>query len=341
MNKKDPINSRSINACAHPAANVTTDAQRQKGAPLHDEANRQNQDTQKQHASQYRSDNKPSKAQWRSVFISDVHLGTKNCKASALNQFLKHHPTQNLYMVGDILDGWKMRDGVYWKPAFSRVVKRIFKLSKMGVKITYITGNHDEFLRKYANNRFDNINLVNKATHITANNRRLLIIHGDQFEGVARASGLLRFIGDHGYELLMFLNRQFNRLRAQFDLGYWSFSGFLKTHLQRAQRYINDYEHAVAYGAQKQGYDGVVCGHIHQACARTIDGVAYYNTGDWVESCTAIVEDFEGNLSLVQWLDDPRYKAFKKVKKQRKNSRHLIHQAPKHPLPIPTSTEQE
>lgn len=330
MNKNDRIDQQSYAHLAQASVNTTADTERLKHIQPNSEQKRQ----------KHRLKNTHLKAQWRSVFISDVHLGTKDCKASALNQFLKYHPAQNLYMVGDILDGWKMRGGVYWKPAFSRVVKRIFKLSKMGVKITYITGNHDEFLRKYANNRFENISLVNKATHITANNQRLLIIHGDQFEGVARASGLLRFIGDHGYELLMFLNRQFNRLRAQFDLGYWSFSGFLKTHLQRAQRYINDYEQAVAYGAQKQGYDGVICGHIHQACSRTIDGVAYYNTGDWVESCTAIVEDFDGNLSLIKWLDDPRYKAFKKIKKQRKKSLSLINHSPKHPLPVPVAAEQ-
>ncbi|HEY7772050.1 MAG TPA: UDP-2,3-diacylglucosamine diphosphatase [Marinagarivorans sp.] len=275
---------------------------------------------------------RPSQPEWRSVFISDVHIGTKDCKASALNQFLKHHPCEHLYLVGDVLDGWKMKKGIYWKPAFSRVIKRIFKLSKSGVNITYITGNHDEFLRKYANNRFDNIQLVNKTVHITATNQRLLVIHGDQFEGVTHCSGILRYIGDNGYELLMFLNRQFNRLRARFGHGYWSFSGFLKKHIQRAQRYINDYENAVAYGAKKQGYDGVICGHIHHANQREIAGVNYYNTGDWVESCTALVEDHDGNLKLINWLEDPRYITHKKNKKQRKSYNPKSYT---HPMPVP------
>lgn len=270
------------------------------------------------------------KAQWRSVFISDVHLGTKDCKASALNQFLKHHSCENLYLVGDIIDGWKIKKGIYWRPAFSRVIKRIFKTSKTGVKVTYITGNHDEFLRKYANNHFENIKLVNKATHVTAKDQRILVIHGDQFEGVTHCSGLLRYIGDHGYEFLMFLNRQFNRLRARFGYGYWSFSGFLKQHIQRAQTYINDYEKAVAYGAAKQKYDGVICGHIHHASSKTINGISYYNTGDWVESCTALLEDFDGNITLINWLQDPRYVAYKKTKKQKKRYRQK-----QHPLPIP------
>jgi UDP-2,3-diacylglucosamine pyrophosphatase LpxH len=277
-----------------------------------------------------------SHAPWRSVFISDIHLGTQDCKAAALNQFLKHHPCQHLYLAGDVIDGWKMKKGVYWKPACSRLVKRLFKWSKRGIKITYITGNHDEFLRKYANNQFENIQLVNEAVHITANGKRLLVIHGDQFEGVTHCSGLVRHVGDHGYELLMYLNRQFNRLRARFGHGYWSFAGFLKTHLQRARQYISDYEQAVAYGAKRQGYDGVVCGHIHHAATKEIAGIRYYNTGDWVESCTALLEDYEGNITLINWLKDPRYIAHKNIahkKKEVKQRRKYLPSRDRHPVP--------
>lgn len=273
-----------------------------------------------------------TQAAWRSVFISDVHLGTKDCKAAALNQFLKYHPCENLYLVGDILDGWKMKKGIYWKPAFSRVIKRLLKMAKSGTKVTYVTGNHDEFLRKYANRTIEGITLTNKTTHITAKSRRVLVIHGDQFEGVTHCSQVLRYVGDFGYEFLMFSNRQFNRLRARFGYGYWSFSGFLKKHIQRAQAYIIDYEKAVAYGAKKQGFDGVVCGHIHHASAKEIDGIHYYNTGDWVESCTALLEDFEGNLTLINWLQDPRYIAYKQLKKKRKKR---LSQS-EHPLDITT-----
>ena len=275
---------------------------------------------------------KKTKPQWRSVFVSDIHIGTKDCKAGALNQFLKHHPCEHLYLVGDVIDGWKMQKGIYWKPSFSRLIRRIFKMAKLGVKITYVTGNHDEFLRKYANTQIENIHLVNKVTHVTAKNERLLIIHGDQFEGVTHCSGLLRYMGDHGYEFLMFLNRQFDRLRAYFGHGYWSFSGHLKKHIQRAQKYINDYENAVAFGAKKRGYDGVICGHIHHAAAKNIDGIQYFNTGDWVESCTALVEDFDGNMQLIYWLNDPRHLSEKHVKRLRKKPRP---KDTEHPMPVP------
>lgn len=259
----------------------------------------------------------PTQTVYRAIFISDVHLGTRDCKAGQLNAFLKQYPCEHLYLVGDIFDGWKMRSGVFWNASFNRLLRRILKLSKKGVPITYITGNHDEFLRKYANNDFDNIRVCNRAVHTTADNRRLLVIHGDQFEGVARCSRWLRHIGDHGYCLLMFLNRWFNRLRAKYGYGYWSFSGFLKQHINRAQTYIKDYEHAVAYGARKQGFDGVVCGHIHHAAYRRLLDIDYYNTGDWVESCTAVVEDFSGQMQVKYWLDDPHHKHQSNQKRRR------------------------
>lgn len=254
---------------------------------------------------------------YRAIFISDVHLGTRDCKAGQLNAFLKQYPCEHLYLVGDIFDGWKMRSGVFWNASFNRLLRRILKLSKKGVPITYITGNHDEFLRKYANNDFDNIRVCNRAVHTTADNRRLLVIHGDQFEGVARCSRWLRHVGDHGYCLLMFLNRWFNRLRAKYGYGYWSFSGFLKQHINRAQTYIKDYEHAVAYGARKQGFDGVVCGHIHHAAHHRLLDIDYYNTGDWVESCTAVVEDFTGKMEVKYWLEDPRHEHHSKQVRRR------------------------
>lgn len=262
------------------------------------------------------SESNPS-PDFRSIFVSDVHLGTKDCKAGQLNAFLKQYSCERLYLVGDIFDGWRMRSGVFWTANFNKVIRRLLKLSKQGVEIYYITGNHDEFLRKYANNNFENIHLRNRFDHVTPDNKKILVIHGDQFEGVAHCSKLLRFIGDTGYELLMFLNRSFNRLRARYGYGYWSFSGYLKNHIQRAQLYIEDYEKAVAYGARKQGYDGVICGHIHHAAVKNIDGVSYYNTGDWVESCTAIVEDHAGQLHLKRWLEDPNHKRQAKALKRR------------------------
>lgn len=240
-------------------------------------------------------------ANYRSIFISDVHLGTKDCKAEQLNQFLKSHRCESLYIVGDFIDGWRMAKKVFWKKSFTRVIRRILKMSKHGVKIYYIAGNHDEFLRKFANNRFDTIQLINKITHVTADKQKLLVMHGDQFDGVTRAHKILKWIGDWGYDLLMFLNRQFNYVRAKYGYGYWSFAGFLKTHIKRAQMHISDYEDVAALYAAKQGFDGIICGHIHHAAMKQLHNVSYYNTGDWVESCTALAENFDGSFALIDW----------------------------------------
>lgn len=264
------------------------------------------------------------KPHYRSVFISDVHLGTKDSKAAELNDFLKSHRFDNLYLVGDIFDGWRMKSGIYWTKHFNRIISRVLKISKNKVPVYYVTGNHDEFLRKFANSAFENIRVVNRIDHHTADGRKLLVIHGDQFESVTHAGRLLMYIGDKGYEFLMFINRCINRVRARAGFGFWSFSNYLKHNIERAQRYVRDYENAVSHGAQKQGYNGVVCGHIHQASVKKIEGIDYYNTGDWVESCTAVVEHHDGRMELVHWLDHPLNFALKQAKKEkllRKNKR--------------------
>lgn len=240
---------------------------------------------------------------FRTLWISDVHLGTKDCKADLLNDFLKHHKAEQIYLVGDIIDGWNMKSGIRWHRDFNRVLNRLLTLSKRGIKIHYITGNHDEFLRRFANNNFDNINLVNRAMHTTADGRKLLIIHGDQFDGLTRCHHLLKFLGDQGNCLLMSLNRIYNSLRAKYGYGYWSLAGYIKTHIPQAQSYINDYEQNVSQAAEKQGFDGVVCGHIHHPACKRIGDIDYYNTGDWVDSCTAITEDFKGNMQLIRWAE--------------------------------------
>ena len=237
----------------------------------------------------------------RTVWISDVHLGTRDCKDELLLDFLKHHRAEQLYLVGDFIDGWKMQSGVFWTRGFTRVIRYILKMAKNGTPIYYITGNHDEFLRRFANHQFDNIHLLNKRVHRTADNRRFLVLHGDQFDGVATCHHLLRFIGDYAYVLLMFLNRFFNRLREKYGYGYWSLAGFLKGRVKRARDYINEYEQGAAFVARRNGFDGIVCGHIHFPANKTINGVDYMNTGDWVESCTALVEEFDGTINLVNW----------------------------------------
>ncbi|MGH1374283.1 MAG: UDP-2,3-diacylglucosamine diphosphatase [Cellvibrionaceae bacterium] len=237
---------------------------------------------------------------YRTLWISDVHLGTKDCKADQLNDFLKHHRAEKIVLVGDIIDGWKMKSGIFWKQSFTRVIRRLLTLSKNGVQIDYITGNHDEFLRRFANNRFDNIHVYNRVVHTTADGRRLLVIHGDQFDHHIRCPQFLKVLGDKGNDLLMFINRILNHFRSRYGYGYWSLAGFLKQHIPQAQRYIDTYEQSATRAARKQGYDGVICGHIHVAAAKRIDDIDYYNTGDWVESCTALAEDFDGKIHLLR-----------------------------------------
>ena len=264
------------------------------------------------------------KPHYRSVFISDLHLGTKDSKAGHLNDFLKMHRFDQVYLVGDIFDGWRMRSGIHWHKSFNRVISRVLKLSKNNVPVYYVTGNHDEFLRKFANSKFENIKLLNRVDHVTADGRKLLVIHGDQFESVTHASRFLKLVGDRGYDFLMLVNRTVNRVRMRVGFGYWSFAGYLKDHLQRAQQYILDYEVAVAHGAKRQNYDGVVCGHIHQAALKKIEGIDYYNTGDWVESCTAIVEKLDGTMELVHWLEHPLKFALEQRKRDKASSKKRL-----------------
>ncbi len=246
---------------------------------------------------------------FRAIFISDIHIGTKDCKAAHLNNFLKHYSCEQLYLVGDIFDGWRMKSGIYWHKSFNRLIHRVLKLAKKGTPVYYITGNHDEFLRKYANSRFDRIILCNRKMHTTRAGKKILVIHGDQFESVTRCTKWLKYIGDVGYDWLMTVNRACNYLRAKYGYGYWSFAAFLRQHLKRARQYIEDYERAVAHGAKRHGYDGVICGHIHHPADKEIENIRYLNTGDWVESCTAVVEDFNGELRLIHWYDDPNFSA--------------------------------
>lgn len=254
---------------------------------------------------------------FRAIFISDIHLGTKDCKAAQLNSFLKHYSCEQLYLVGDIFDGWRMKSGIYWHKNFNRVIHRVLKLAKKGIPVFYITGNHDEFLRKYANSRFDNIYLCNRKVHVTRTGKKILVIHGDQYESVTHCTRLLKYIGDRGYDWLMSINRGCNFLRARYGYGYWSFAAFLRQHLKRARQYIEDFERAVAHGAKKSGFDGVICGHIHEAADKQIEDIRYLNTGDWVESCTAIVEDFDGEFHLIRWFGEPTSRNAQKGKAPR------------------------
>jgi len=240
-------------------------------------------------------------ARYRAVFISDLHLGTPGCQAEALIDFLKHHPSQMLYLVGDIIDGWQLRRRWHWPQAHNDVVQKLLRRARKGCQVIYVPGNHDEFARQFLNQHFGGIEVVGEAIHRTADGRRLWVIHGDHFDAVVQCAKWLAYVGDNLYELSLRLNRHLNSLRARLGMPYWSLSQYLKHRVKQALNFITAFEEAVAQEARKRGMDGVVCGHIHRAEIRTIQDVLYCNDGDWVESCSALVEHMDGRLEIVYW----------------------------------------
>ncbi len=241
------------------------------------------------------------KRRFRAVFISDVHLGTPGCQADALLDFLRHHTSEHLYLVGDIIDGWQLRRRWFWPQAHNDVVQKILRSARKGTRVVYVPGNHDEFARQFAGHPFGGIELVEEAVHVTADGRRLWVVHGDYFDGVIQCAKWLAYVGDSLYEFTLKLNRHLNSLRARLGLPYWSLSAYLKLKVKKAVNFISDFETAVAQEARRRGLQGVVCGHIHHAEMREIDGILYCNDGDWVESLTALVEHHDGRLEIVRW----------------------------------------
>ncbi|MGZ8364263.1 MAG: UDP-2,3-diacylglucosamine diphosphatase, partial [Caulobacteraceae bacterium] len=219
----------------------------------------------------------------RTVFISDVHLGTRGCQAELLLDFIRQVECERLYLIGDIVDGWRLRKGWYWPQAHNDVIQKILRLARKGVKVTYIPGNHDEFARAYCGTTFGGVKVVHDAIHTTADGKRLLIVHGDEFDGVVKYAKGLALLGDAAYALALKLNTWFNWARRRMGFGYWSLSAYLKSMVKGAVAFVDNFERAVADEARRRGCDGVVCGHIHKACIRDIDGVLYLNDGDWVE----------------------------------------------------------
>ena len=238
---------------------------------------------------------------YRAVFISDLHLGTPGCQAEALLDFLKSHTSDTLYLVGDIVDGWQLRRKWYWPQAHNDVVQKLLRRVRKGSRVVYIPGNHDEFARDFVQHHFGGIEVLEEASHTLLDGRKLWLIHGDYFDAVVQYAKWLAYVGDSLYELTLRLNRHFNRLRAKFGLRYWSLSAYLKGKVKKALNFVTDFENAVANEALKRGYQGVVCGHIHRAEIRMINGVLYCNDGDWVESRSALVEHMDGHLELIFW----------------------------------------
>jgi UDP-2,3-diacylglucosamine pyrophosphatase LpxH len=240
---------------------------------------------------------------YRTIWISDIHLGTRGCKAAYLLEFLKVTESETLYLVGDIIDGWRLKRSWYWTQEQNDVLQKLLRKARKGTRVIYVPGNHDEAGRDYTDMQFGGISVVMEATHVTADRKRLLVVHGDHFDGIVRYAKWLAVLGDHAYTLALSLNTAFNHLRHRIGLPYWSLSAYLKHKVKNAVAYISDYEEAVAEEARRRGVDGVVCGHIHHAEIRQIGGVLYCNDGDWVESCTALVEHFDGRLEILRWMD--------------------------------------
>jgi UDP-2,3-diacylglucosamine pyrophosphatase LpxH len=241
---------------------------------------------------------------YRTIFISDIHLGTPGCQADALLEFLRDNESEYLYLVGDIIDGWQLRRRWYWPQAHNDVVQKLLRRARKGCKIIYVPGNHDEFARHFVGHQFGGIDVQEEAVHVTADGRRLWIIHGDYFDAVVQHARWLAYVGDHLYDLTLRMNRHLNSLRARLGLPYWSLSAYLKDRVKKVVSYVNSFEEAVAAEARRRGHQGVLCGHIHRAEMRTIDGVLYCNDGDWVESRTALVEHADGRLEMLVWQPD-------------------------------------
>jgi UDP-2,3-diacylglucosamine pyrophosphatase LpxH len=237
---------------------------------------------------------------YRTLFISDVHLGSRGCQADLLLDFLRHHDADTIYLVGDIVDGWQLRSNWYWPQAHNDVVQKFLRKARKGTRIIYIPGNHDEVLRDYLGTHFGGIEVVEQAVHVAADGKRYLVIHGDLFDVVIRHARWLAHVGDHAYELAIFANRLFNGVRRLFGLTYWSLSRWAKLKVKNAVNFIGEFETVLAAEAHRQGVDGVLCGHIHHAAIRSGE-IVYINCGDWVESCTAVAEHADGSFEIIRW----------------------------------------
>jgi UDP-2,3-diacylglucosamine pyrophosphatase LpxH len=238
---------------------------------------------------------------YRAIWISDIHLGTRGCKAEYLLDFLQQTDSDVLYLVGDIVDGWRLRRSWYWLQSHNDVIQKILRKARKGTRVVYVPGNHDELLRDYNGLHLGNIAIAQEVIHETFDGRRFLVMHGDRFDGVVRYAKWLAILGDWAYNLALHVNDWLNVVRRRLGFGYWSLSAYLKSTLKNAVKLVDDFEHAVAEEARRRGVEGIICGHIHRAEIRDIDGIVYCNDGDWVESCTALVEHLDGRLEILEW----------------------------------------
>jgi len=243
----------------------------------------------------------PPKERVKTLFISDVHLGTRGCQAEALLDFLKHYDSEVIYLVGDIVDGWRLKSSWHWPQAHNVVVQKLLRKARKGTRVVYIPGNHDEFLRAYVGDNFGGVEILEEAVCQLVDGRKALILHGDKFDTVVRNMKWLAHLGDWAYDFAIFINRYLNLVRRWMGLPYWSFSAAAKAKVKQAVNFIGSFERAVIADARHQGADVVICGHIHHAANRPLNGILYLNCGDWVESRTAIAEHFDGRIELIRW----------------------------------------
>jgi UDP-2,3-diacylglucosamine pyrophosphatase LpxH len=240
---------------------------------------------------------------YRAIWISDFHIGTRRAQTGLLLDFLKFTESDMLYLVGDVIDNWSLKKTWFWDQGHNDVIQKILRKARKGTKIIYIPGNHDERFRDFVGTRFGRVAVMQDAIHITADQKRYLVLHGDEFDGVVKYAKWLAVLGDAAYERALDLNRVLNLVRRKLGLPYWSLSSFLKRRVKQAVQFISHFEQAVVREAKKRRVDGVICGHIHTPEITTIDGIHYCNDGDWVESCSALVEHQDGRFELIHWAD--------------------------------------
>ena len=238
---------------------------------------------------------------YNAIFVSDVHLGTKNSQDKLLHAFLKEHTCDKLYLVGDIVDGWRLRKKWYWPTSHNNLVRYIFTLVKRGTRVYWVIGNHDEALRNFLDFKlkFGKIAIVDEIIHTASNGKTYLVTHGDKFDGITKIAKWLVFIGDNAYQFLLSFNKTYNRIRTLFGMRYWSLSAYLKKKTKKTLEFLYNFKRHITNYAHKRGHDGVICGHIHTPEIETINGVQYMNDGDWVESCSALVEHLNGQFELI------------------------------------------
>ena len=240
---------------------------------------------------------------YRSIWISDFHLGTRGCQSELLLEFIKHTQSEKLYLVGDIIDGWALKNNWYWPQSHNDVVQKILRKARHGTKVFYLSGNHDEVMRGFAPVNFGGVSILNQIIHETADKKKYLVVHGDQFDGIIQCAKWLAMLGSITYDFLIYFNRYVNFFRKKLGYEYWSLSNYLKFTVKNAVKFVSEYEKLVCNYAKQFKVDGIICGHIHHANMQYMNEIHYINDGDWVESCTALVEHFDGKLELINWTE--------------------------------------